>query len=162
MKQKLRGFVILFFALSSQLFFAQERTVSGVVSDNAGIPLPGVSILVKGTKLGVQTDFDGKYEIDINGGQTLTYSYIGMEEVTQPIYAQQMNVKLGDNTTMLDSVVVEAYRATSKHRNSSQDDSEQEPEPDRTATAMLNNKVLLIQVLKLLSLIAYYQPQMLR
>jgi hypothetical protein len=36
----------------------------GVVSDNAGMPIPGVSVLVKGTKFGTQTDFDGKYAIN--------------------------------------------------------------------------------------------------
>jgi hypothetical protein len=47
----------------AQLTFAQERVVTGVVSDNAGMPIPGVSVLVKGTKFGTNTDFDGKYAI---------------------------------------------------------------------------------------------------
>ena len=50
MKLKLKGFLVLLVALVTQITFAQERTVSGTVSDNAGLPLPGVSVLVKGSK----------------------------------------------------------------------------------------------------------------
>ena len=50
MKLKFNGFLVLLLVLVAQITFAQERTVSGIVSDNAGLPLPGVSVLVKGTK----------------------------------------------------------------------------------------------------------------
>ena len=50
MKLKFNGILVLLIVLMTQLTFAQERTVSGTVSDNAGLPLPGVSVLVKGTK----------------------------------------------------------------------------------------------------------------
>jgi hypothetical protein len=53
--------------------------VTGVVSDNAGMPIPGVSVLVKGTKFGTNTDFDGKYAIKNSPSQILTFSYIGMK-----------------------------------------------------------------------------------
>jgi hypothetical protein len=59
MKLKFNGFLVLLIVLVAQISFAQERVVSGVVADNAGMPLPGVSVLVKGTKSGTQTDFDG-------------------------------------------------------------------------------------------------------
>jgi hypothetical protein len=61
MKLKFNGIIVLFVVLLAQLTFAQERAVTGVVSDNAGMPIPGVSVLVKGTNSGTQTDFDGKY-----------------------------------------------------------------------------------------------------
>ena len=63
MKLKFNGLLVLFVVLMAQLTFAQERSVSGTVSDNTGMPLPGVSVLVKGTKTGTQTDYDGKYSI---------------------------------------------------------------------------------------------------
>ena len=63
MKLKFNGFLVLLLVLVAQLTFAQERAVSGTVSDNTGMPLPGVSVLVKGTKTATQTDFDGKYSI---------------------------------------------------------------------------------------------------
>jgi hypothetical protein len=47
MKLKFNGIIVLFVVLLAQLSFAQERAVTGVVSDNAGIPIPGVSVLVK-------------------------------------------------------------------------------------------------------------------
>ena len=49
MKTKLNGFLTLFLALLVQISFAQERMVSGVVSDNSGMPIPGVNVIVKGT-----------------------------------------------------------------------------------------------------------------
>jgi hypothetical protein len=49
-----------------------------VLFDNAGMPIPGVSVLVKGTKFGTNTDFDGKY-IKATPSQILTFSYIGMK-----------------------------------------------------------------------------------
>ena len=79
MKLKLNGFLVLLLALVTQITFAQERAVSGTVSDNTGLPLPGVSVLVKGTKTGTQTDFDGKYSIKATPSQTLVFSYIGMK-----------------------------------------------------------------------------------
>jgi hypothetical protein len=47
MKLKFNGIIVLFVVLLAQLTFAQERAVTGVVSDNAGMPIPGVSVLVK-------------------------------------------------------------------------------------------------------------------
>ena len=109
MKQKIKGLAILVFALTSQLFFAQAKLVSGTVSDNAGIPLPGVSVLVKGTKSGTQTDFDGKYSIKAAANQVLIFSYIGMK--TQEVAASStlLNIKLKDDSVELDGVVVTAF-----------------------------------------------------
>ena len=91
-----------------QFAFAQEKTVTGVVSDNTGLPLPGVSILVKGTKNGTQTDFDGKYSIKASSSQVLVFSYIGMR--TQEVVASSstLNVKLNDDSVELEGVVVTA------------------------------------------------------
>jgi TonB-linked SusC/RagA family outer membrane protein len=90
----------------AQLTFAQERAVSGTVSDNAGMPLPGVSVLVKGTKSGTQTDFDGKFSIKASSSQVLVFSYIGMK--TQEIAASSsvINVKLNGDANELEAVVV--------------------------------------------------------
>ena len=108
MKQTFKGLIMLFFVLSSQLFFAQERAISGTVSDNVGIPLPGVSVLVKGTKSGTQTDFDGKYSIKASSNQIIIFSYIGMK--TQEVTASStlLNVKLKDDSVELEGVVVTA------------------------------------------------------
>lgn len=83
---------MLLVALVTQITFAQERAVSGTVSDNTGLPLPGVSVLVKGTKTGTQTDFDGKYSIKVAPSQTLVFSYIGM--TTQEVKASSTTIKV--------------------------------------------------------------------
>lgn len=78
----------------AQITFAQERVVSGTVSDNAGLPLPGVSVLVKGTQSGTQTDFDGKYSIKATPNQVLIFSYIGMKTQEAVASSTSVNVKL--------------------------------------------------------------------
>ena len=108
MKLKFNGFLVLLLVLVAQITFAQERVVSGVVSDNTGMPLPGVSVLVKGTKSGTQTDFDGKYSIKASSSQVLIFSFIGMK--TQEITASSasVNLKMQDDSQALEEVVVTA------------------------------------------------------
>ncbi|HEY1037907.1 MAG TPA: carboxypeptidase-like regulatory domain-containing protein, partial [Bacteroidia bacterium] len=64
MKTKHRVLLTLLMALMMQISFAQQRTVSGTVTDESGLPIPGVNIIIKGTTTGTQTDFDGKYQIE--------------------------------------------------------------------------------------------------
>jgi TonB-linked SusC/RagA family outer membrane protein len=108
MKLKLNGFLVLLLALVTQITFAQERAVSGTVSDNAGLPLPGVSVLVKGTKTGTQTDFDGKYSIKATPSQTLVFSYIGMKSQEVKAANASVNVKLASSAIELEGAVVTA------------------------------------------------------
>ena len=108
MKLKLNGFLVLLVALMTQITFAQERAVSGVVSDNAGLPLPGVSVLVKGTKTGTQTDFDGKFSIKVAPSQTLVFSYIGMKTQEVKASSTTVNVKLTSSAIELEGAVVTA------------------------------------------------------
>ena len=108
MKLKLNGFLVLLLALVTQITFAQERTVSGTVSDNAGMPLPGVSVLVKGSKTGTQTDFDGKFSIKASANQVLIFSYIGMKTQEVAANSTSLNVKLKDDSVELETVMVTA------------------------------------------------------
>jgi TonB-linked SusC/RagA family outer membrane protein len=107
MKLKFNGFLVLM-VLIAQLIFAQERVVSGVVSDNTGLPLPGASVLIKGSKIGTQTDFDGKYTIKASPTQVLIFSYIGMKNQEITASATKLNVKLASSTFELEGVVVTA------------------------------------------------------
>lgn len=85
--------------------FAQEKTITGVVSDNLG-PLPGANVNVKGTNRGTQTDFDGKYSIKAKEGETLVFSFTGYNSKSVKITkATTINVVL-DGTAMLSEVVV--------------------------------------------------------
>ncbi len=114
MKLKLNGFLVLFVVLMSQITFAQERVVSGVVSDNTGLPLPGASVLVKGTKSGVQTDFDGKYSIKATPSQVLIFSFIGMKTKEITASSAKINVKMESDAVELESVVI---TGTAKGKN---------------------------------------------
>ncbi|MBC2846593.1 SusC/RagA family TonB-linked outer membrane protein [Winogradskyella flava] len=115
METKLKGIFTLFFALLMQFTFAQDKTVTGVVSDASGLPVPGVNVLVKGTQRGTQTDFDGKYSIQANAGDVLVISYLGLK--TQEITvgdSNTYNVSMEEDTSQLDEVVVVAYGTTTK------------------------------------------------
>ncbi|AFL82180.1 hypothetical protein Aeqsu_2729 [Aequorivita sublithincola DSM 14238] len=85
------------------------RKVSGTIYDNSGLPLPGVNVIVAGTSKGTQTDFDGNYTLDVQGSRELTFSYVGFEVETLPVYASVMNVTLQVNSSTLDEIVVTGY-----------------------------------------------------
>ncbi|MCX6173022.1 MAG: SusC/RagA family TonB-linked outer membrane protein [Flavobacterium sp.] len=109
MKTKLNGFLTLFIALLVQISFAQDRVISGVVSDNNGLPIPGVNVIVKGTRLGTQTDMDGKYSIKASSNQTLVFNFIGMKSQEIVASSTTINVKMKDNAVELEGVVVTAF-----------------------------------------------------
>ena len=109
MKLKFNGFLVLLVVLVAQITFAQERVVSGVVSDNAGMPLPGVSVLVKGTQSGTQTDFDGKFSIKATSSQVLIFSFIGMKTQQVTAGSSTINVKMASDAVELEGVVVTAF-----------------------------------------------------
>ncbi|MFP9098139.1 SusC/RagA family TonB-linked outer membrane protein [Flavobacterium sp. RHBU_24] len=89
-----------------QISFAQERTVSGTVSDETGFPIPGVSVLVKGTTTSTTTDFDGKFSISATPQQTLVFSYIGMGAKEVSAAQTTVTVSLASTATELEGVVV--------------------------------------------------------
>ena len=65
------------FLLSASFVFSQQRNVSGSVTDEQGVPLPGATVIVQETNSGTTTDFDGNYTISAEDGQTLIISYVG-------------------------------------------------------------------------------------
>ncbi|MGP1994363.1 SusC/RagA family TonB-linked outer membrane protein [Zobellia laminariae] len=94
---------------------AQEVTVSGLVSDDSGLPLAGANVLVKGTTNGTQTDFDGNYTISADGGATLVFSYIGFTKQEVAINGQSVvNAVLAEDASQLEEVVVIGYGSQKK------------------------------------------------
>ncbi|TXN36778.1 SusC/RagA family TonB-linked outer membrane protein [Flagellimonas hymeniacidonis] len=89
---------------------ASQKTlkVEGLVLDNLGLPLPGVSIVEKGTTNGVASDFEGNFELTVEEGATLVFTSIGFLTIELPASASFMNVTLKENTSELDEVVVVA------------------------------------------------------
>ena len=101
----------VFFSASFLLSFAQERTISGIVtSESDGEAIPGVSVVVKGTTVGTMTDVNGKYSIIVKqDAKMLIFSYIGMETKEVEIGLENtVNVALKTEATGIDEVVVTA------------------------------------------------------
>ncbi|MDO7174025.1 SusC/RagA family TonB-linked outer membrane protein [Mariniflexile sp. AS56] len=117
MKKKQLFFKLIFlsFILLSFTSNGQNKNVSGNVTDLAGIPLPGVNVLVKGTKKGSSTDFDGNYNISVVTGQTLLFSYVGFK--TKEVVVGSINtysVILETDNAQLDEIIVVGYGSQRK------------------------------------------------
>ncbi len=89
------------------------RKVIGTIVDESGSPLPGATVVVKGTSNGTQTDFDGNFSLDVISGKELVISYIGQKTQELPIYSSVINAQLETDAAALDEVVVVGY-GTSK------------------------------------------------
>jgi TonB-linked SusC/RagA family outer membrane protein len=111
MKTNLFKFLTLSFMIMFQWSFAQ-KSVSGTVADNTGVPLPGATVQVVGTTNGVTTDFDGAYLITANEGDVLSISYVGFATQNVTVGASAtINVQLASDNS-LEEVVVTALGIT--------------------------------------------------
>jgi len=109
MRTKLNGILTLLLAFIVQISFAQDKTISGTVTDQDGLPLPGVNIVVEGTTTGTQSDFDGNYQISASAGQVLLFSYIGQKDERRTVGAGSViNVQMLEDAQALEEVVVTA------------------------------------------------------
>ncbi|CAM1347268.1 SusC/RagA family TonB-linked outer membrane protein [Tenacibaculum insulae] len=101
---------LLFFCFSLMLTyntFAQEKTITGTVSSKAdGESLPGVSVLIKGTTIGVETDFDGNYSLKASATDVLEFSFVGMEKAFVLVGDKSViNVQLSEGTLLKEVVI---------------------------------------------------------
>ncbi len=105
--------------LVSMQFQAQERLISGqVTSVSDKYPLPGVTVLIKGSTTGTQTDFDGMYQIKAKDTDVLVFSYIGFMAVEKAVgKLNTISVSLKEDITRLEEVVVMAYGTTMKREH---------------------------------------------
>ena len=123
-KSSFRTIRIILFSLSMLFAYATngyaQNMVRGVVTDVTGDPLPGVSVVVKGTTTGTTTDIDGRYSINVPSTGTLIFSYIGMakhEVNKQEIKVNgrsTINIILKEDVANLDEVVVVGYGTQKK------------------------------------------------
>ncbi len=104
---------ILFLLFLSIGIFAQQ-SVSGLITDNSGNALPGVNVIIKGTNVGVSSDFDGNYQINADNGQILVFSYIGYETVELTVNGTNQDVVMAESSSELDEVVVIGYGTVRK------------------------------------------------
>jgi TonB-linked SusC/RagA family outer membrane protein len=102
---------ILFFILICFCANAQTININGVVKDaESGEVLPGVSILIKGTVKGTETDFDGNYNLaNVKSGATLVFRYLGYEQKEVLVTSEILNVSLEISAEALDEIIVVGY-----------------------------------------------------
>ena len=95
---------------------AQDRSVSGKVTDSSGEGLPGVSVLVKGTSAGTVTDIEGNYKLSVSDdAAVLVYSFIGMRTEEVVVGSRStIDLEMQDDITALDEVVVIGYGTKKK------------------------------------------------
>ena len=115
--KNLKTFSLALAMLISFLTFGQEKTITGVVSDSSE-PLPGASVVIKGTTKGVQTNIDEKYSIKAKIGDILIYSFIGYDSKNITVgTANVINVKLSENSKIIEEVVVTSSLGIKREKN---------------------------------------------
>ena len=112
---RLRNLFLTVCLLASTAASAQEKTVTGTVTDALGDPLIGATVLVQGTSNGVITDIDGRYSIQATPENTLDFSYVGMVKQAVKVGSQSViNVQMKDDSQMLAETVVIGYGSAKK------------------------------------------------
>ncbi|ARV14432.1 SusC/RagA family TonB-linked outer membrane protein [Polaribacter sp. SA4-12] len=108
MRKKITLLFLLFVGFCAT---AQTLNVKGVVKDaKTGDPLPGVSIIIKGTVVGTETDFDGLYSLSkVDRGVTLVFNYLGYAIKEVVVNSQTLNVSLEESAESLDEIIVVGY-----------------------------------------------------
>lgn len=113
MKTFLHSLLLLVFLIPSVMW--SQTNVSGTVTDQANVPLPGVNILIKGTTTGTTSDFDGIFNISAKNGDVLVFSYVGFKPQEINYTGQQsLNVILTEDAALLDEIVLIGYGSTTK------------------------------------------------
>ena len=95
--------------------YAQDKTISGVITGDDGSPIPGASVIVKGTTRGTVTDVDGKYSLLVPEDATVVISFIGMQSQEVAVSGQStVSVTLTAESREIDEVMVVAYGVQKK------------------------------------------------
>ncbi|MDD5150348.1 MAG: carboxypeptidase-like regulatory domain-containing protein, partial [Flavobacterium sp.] len=108
-------FLSILFSVYGQ---AQEVSISGKVIDESGLPIPGATILIKGTANATASDLDGNYQIKAASSGTLVFSFVGYSSVQEAIKGRtRIDVKLNPESQTLQEVVVVGYGTQKKSVN---------------------------------------------
>lgn len=106
---------LLFIIVASNTLLAQIKVVTGQVTNDTGLSIPGVNIQIKNTSKSSTTDFDGKYKLEAKKGDVLVFSYMGFITQEKTVNAEQnINVSLKDDSQELNEVVVVGYGTMKK------------------------------------------------
>ena len=115
MRLRRLGYLMMVWVLASMSLMAQDRAVSGKVTESNGAILPGVSVLVKGTVRGTQTDGNGNYKLEVPANATLVFSFVGMLTQEVPVATRTtIDVVLENDNKQLAEVVVIGYGSQRK------------------------------------------------
>jgi len=108
--------MVLLMVLTTGMAFAQQKTITGKVTDKSGSSIPGASIVVKGTSTGAVTDMEGKYSLKVPANSdVLIFSFIGMKSSTESINGRSViNVVLEDEVISVGEVVAIGYGTQTK------------------------------------------------
>ena len=112
MRSKIYALVMILFI--SVAAMAQSYTISGTVTDDQSQPLPGVSVVIKGTSNGTSTDFDGKYSLSVSNGDVLVYSFVGFDEQTFLVDGSATHDVTMQSGVTLDEVVLVGTRGEAR------------------------------------------------
>ena len=149
MKTKYNQILITFFLMIGVVAFAQQ-SISGSVTDDSGVPLPGATVVVEGTSNAAITDFDGNYSINATIGDVLVASYVGYNSNTQTASSATINFALTQSTE-LDEVIITAQGIARKEKalgyavtTITSEDIENKPETD--ISKILTGKIPGVQI----------------
>ena len=115
--KKVKLFLTALVMVAATFFASAQSHVSGVVTDRAGEPVAGVSVVVDGTTIGVVTGADGSYTISAKPGQTLSFLFYGMKSQKQEVTGSTLNVVMEDDLMLLDEAVVTAMGITRSEKS---------------------------------------------
>ena len=115
MKQLNFKIFCLFLTLLCVNISFSQRTVSGSVTDESGVPLPGVNVVIKGTETGTSTDFDGNYSISVSDSDILIFSFVGFTDKELEVSnADSFDISLFMGSDELEEIVLTGYGTTKR------------------------------------------------
>jgi len=115
MNLKTRLTLVMMLLLNISLFAQDGYTLTGTVTDETSMPVPGANVVIQNTTTGTSTDFDGNYTITVSNGDVLEFSSIGFATKAVNITGQQtLNVVLSEDASQLEEVVVVGYGTRKK------------------------------------------------
>jgi len=113
--RRMAPLILLFLSMSFSGFAQNITEVKGkVTSADDGLPIPGVSVVIKGTTTGAATDFDGNYSIKAKNGDVLEFTYLGLQTKTVIVTSAIINIAMEEDAESLEEVVVVGYGTVKK------------------------------------------------
>ncbi|WP_036156632.1 SusC/RagA family TonB-linked outer membrane protein [Maribacter forsetii] len=115
MNLKTKLVLIMVLLLNISLFAQDGYNLTGTVTDETSMPVPGANVVIQNTTTGTSTDFDGNYSITVKNGDVLEFSYIGYAKKSVTINGQQtLDIVLAEDASQLEEVVVVGYGSQKK------------------------------------------------